>query len=235
MIEFVPIASSSAGNCYWVSDGRTSLLLEAGIPLQKIREGIGFRLSEIAGCLVSHEHADHAKAAIDLMRSGVDVYTSRGTIEALGLSGHRVHAVRAREPFRIGTWTVLPFDVQHDAVEPLGFLLSSESGEKLVYITDTYYCRYRFKGLTHIMIEANYSIEILNRNIADGRVPAAMKPRLLRSHFGLGHVKEFLRANDLSRVREIWLLHLSDTNSDAEMFKQEIQKATGKPVYVAER
>lgn len=46
--------------------------------------------------------------------------------------------------------------------------------------------------------------------------------------------KEFLRANDLSRVQEIWLLHLSDDNSDAERFKREIQGLTDKPVYVAQ-
>lgn len=233
MIEFRPLASSSAGNCYWVSDDRTPLLLEAGIPLQKIREGVGFRLSEVAAVLITHEHADHAKAAADLMKAGVDIYASPGTIEALGLSGHRIHAVRAREQFRIGTWTVLPFEVQHDAAEPLGFLLASQSGEKLVYITDTYYCRYRFRGLTHIMIEANFSIEILNKNIAEGRVPPAMKPRLLRSHMSLETVKGFLAANDMSQVREIWLIHLSSSNSDEEMFKRCIQGLTGKPVFVA--
>lgn len=234
-MDIRPLASSSAGNCYLLSDGSTALLLEAGIPLKKIREGIGFRLSEIAGCLVSHEHADHAKAAADVMKAGVDVYASRGTVESLGLSGHRVHPVRSREQFRLGTWNVLPFEVEHDAAEPLGFLLASESGEKLLYATDTYYIRYRFLGLTHIAIECNFSIEILNQNIMEGRVPAAMKPRLLRSHFSLEHVKEFLLANDLSRVQEIWLLHLSDTNSDADLFKREIQELTGKQVFIAEK
>jgi len=63
-------------------------------------------------------------------------------------------------------------------------------------------------------------------------VPPALKKRILKSHFSLENVKEFLKANDLSRVQEIWLLHLSDGNSDAERFKREIQELTGKMVFI---
>jgi phosphoribosyl 1,2-cyclic phosphodiesterase len=64
-------------------------------------------------------------------------------------------------------------------------------------------------------------------------VHPAMRPRLLRSHFSLENVLEFLRANDLSKVEEIWLLHLSQSNSSEELFKKEVQAATGKPVFIA--
>jgi len=127
----------------------------------------------------------------------------------------------------------MPFDVKHDAAEPLGFLWANKDGDKLVFITDSYYSPYKFNGLTHIMIECNYSMEILNENIANGKVPRIMKKRLLKSHFSLENVKDFLRINDLSRVQEIWLLHLSDNNSDEALFKQEIQELTGKVVYIA--
>ena len=63
-------------------------------------------------------------------------------------------------------------------------------------------------------------------------MPPALKKRILKSHFSLENVKEFLKANDLSRVQEIWLLHLSDGNSDAERFKREIQELTGKMVFI---
>jgi len=235
MIEFRPIASSSSGNCYHVTDGKTALLLEAGIRYKDIQRALNFRTSEIAGCLITHEHKDHCKAVADIVRAGIDVYASQGTISALGLSGHRVKTIQAKKQFVIGTWTILPFDLQHDVAEPLGFLMANQEGEKLVFITDSYYCRYRFPGLTVIAVECNFSLEILNENIVAGRVPAAMKKRLLKSHFSLENVKDFLLANDLSNVQEIWLLHLSDTNSDEEMFKREIQKLTGKPVFVAER
>jgi len=177
---------------------------------------------------------DHSNAVKDLMKAGVDCYISKGTAEALfGIKHHRLHYFEPLQQFRIGSWTILPFEVEHDAEQPCGFLLANTAGDKLLYATDTYYIRYRFQGLTHIMIECNYSIDILNENISKGIVPAAMKKRLLQSHFSLENVKEFLKVNDLSKVREIWLLHLSDTNSDAERFKREIMEISGKPVYIA--
>lgn len=235
MIAITPLASSSKGNCYHVTDGKTALLLEAGIRYKDIQRALNFQVSSIAGCLISHEHGDHGKAAADVIKAGIDVYASQGTLDALGLSGHRAKSIKAKQQFQIGTWTILPFDVQHDVAEPLGFLLVNRAGEKLVFATDTYYIRYRFPGLTHIMVECNYSLRILDENISAGRVPAVMKKRLLKSHFSLEHVKDFLLANDLSKVQEIWLLHLSDNNSDAALFKHEIQELTGKPVWVAER
>jgi phosphoribosyl 1,2-cyclic phosphodiesterase len=228
------LASGSAGNCYCVSDGSTSLLLECGISVKQIRRGLGFGLTNVAACLVSHEHQDHAKAVADVLRAGVEVYTSPGTIKALGLEHHRLRPVRAKETFKVGTWTVRAFETQHDAQEPLGFLLHSQaSNDRLLYATDTYYIRYKFPGLTHIMVECNYAADILEANVKRGSVPEVLKKRLLTSHFSLDNVKEFLKANDLSQVREIWLLHLSDGNSDAERFKREVQALTGRPVYIA--
>ncbi|KIL37955.1 beta-lactamase [Gordoniibacillus kamchatkensis] len=235
MIDIQPLGSSSAGNAYRISDGKTALLLEAGIRFTDLRRALGFRVSDIAGCLISHEHGDHCKAAADLAKAGVDIYASEGTLSALKLPQHRSRTIRAKEQFMIGTWTIMPFDVEHDVAEPLGFLLMNEQLEKLVFITDSFYCRYRFSGLTHIMIETNFSERILDENILAGRVPAVMKSRLLRSHFSLENAKEFFKANDLSKVQEIWLLHLSDTNSDEALFKREIQELTGKHVLVAQR
>jgi len=233
MIEITALASSSRGNCYHVTDGRTPLLLECGIRYAEIRRRLNFQLSGIAGCLVTHEHKDHCKAIREIMKAGIDVYMSRGTIEALGITGYRLHVIRAQEQFKLGTWTVLPFDTVHDARDPLGFLMANRAGDKLLYLTDTAYSKYRFRGLTHIMVEANHSLDILRANVANGAVPVDVKNRIIRSHFSLENVKEFLRANDLSRVQEIHLIHLSDGNSNAERFKKEIQELTGKMVFVA--
>ena len=237
MIAIDVLASSSSGNCYRVTDGSTPLLLECGVGLSVIQRAARASLFEVLrheGCLISHEHQDHCKSVETLMHFGVDCYMSQGTAGALGVTGHRVRVVQAKKQFHVGSWTVLPFNTEHDAAEPLGFLLVS-GGEKLLYLTDSYYCRYNFVGLSHIMVECNYARDILDRNVESGAVPAVMAQRLRRSHFSLGHVKGFLRANNLSAVREIHLIHLSDGNSDAARFKREIQELTGKPVYVAER
>jgi phosphoribosyl 1,2-cyclic phosphodiesterase len=231
-MDIFALASGSSGNCYRISDGATPLLIECGIRFPLIRKGLNFKTSEIAACLVSHEHGDHCRAIKEVMKVGIDCYMSPGTAKEIGVTGHRAHIVEPLKQFQVGTWTVLPFPVQHDAIEPLGFLLASGK-EKLLYATDTYYLRFQFKGLTHIMIEANYAYDILAENIRAGIVSRAQQKRILRSHFSLDHVKDFLRANDLSRLQEIHLLHLSDDNSDEARFESEIEALTGVPVYVA--
>lgn len=227
------IASGSSGNAYRVSDGKTALLIDAGIPFRKLREALGFTVSGLDGCLISHAHGDHAKAAGELTKAGVDVYTSAGTIEACGLSGHHVKPVKALSAVTVGTFSVLPFDVEHDAPEPLGFLLhSTATGEKLLYFTDTYYIKYRFSGLDYIMGEVNYSNENLDEAVSDERTPVALAPRIVKSHMSLEHFLELLRANDLSRLRRVWLLHLSRNNADAARFGREVARETGAEVIV---
>lgn len=232
-MEITVLASGSTGNAYRISDGHTALLLDAGIPLKAIQVGLSFRVREIKGCFITHAHQDHSKAAKDLARLGVDIYTSQGTIEACGLSGHRLRRAKALEELEVGTFKVMPFDVQHDAPEPLGFLFTSTAtGEKLLYFTDTYYIKYRFVGLTHIMAECNYSEEGIKRSVEAGYIPVDLVPRLVKSHMSLEHLIELLKANDLTHVRQIYLLHLSNNNSDEQHFKEEIQRQTGAEVYV---
>ena len=133
------IASSSAANCYRLDDGQTALLLEAGLPLKKIKEALNFKVSALSGCLITHEHGDHAKAVVSLLEAGIDCYMSLGTAGGLvpisqedAIAHHRLHIVSAGEQMKIGTWTILPFDTVHDCAEPLGFLLQSGS-EKILF------------------------------------------------------------------------------------------------------
>lgn len=143
--------------------------------------------------------------------------------------------IEANSQFKICDFTILPFDVEHDAEEPLGYLIQYRpTKEKLLFITDSYYCKYKFKGLNYILIECNFVKETLDGNIEAGRINPAMKQRLLKSHFSLDHVLDFLRANDLSQCREIILLHLSDANSDAKRMIREIEDLTDITPKVAE-
>lgn len=216
--------SGSAGNLYQADD----LLLEAGVPLKKIKQALGYQLSDITACLVTHEHGDHGKAAKDIMAASVDLYCSAGTAEALGLRGHRLHRISAMSQFNIGRWDILPFRAIHDAAEPLGFLLQ-KGGEKLLFATDTNYIPYRFRGLTHIMLGVDYDRDMLMSPENDrGR-----QIRTLNSHMSLQTARKFFAVNDMSQVREIFLLHLSNANSDARAFKQDIEKITGRPVTIA--
>jgi len=232
MIKINVLATGSTGNAYIVSDGKTSLLLEAGISIKRLKKGASYKLSSIAGCLVTHEHGDHSKAVKDIMKSGINCFMSAGTTNALNLSGHRLKTVESLKQFKIGSWIILPFDTVHDCAEPLGFLLQSGS-EKVLFITDSAYCKYQFKGISHLMIECNYQIEILKENVKNGSIPEPMKNRILNSHFSLNNVVEFIKNCDLSHLNEIWLLHLSDNNSNEKQMKEAVQRVSGKQVYVA--
>jgi phosphoribosyl 1,2-cyclic phosphodiesterase len=230
-MEIRILGSGSSGNAYWVSDGNTPLLLECGLPIRKIREGVDFKLSTVAGCLVSHEHGDHAKSVTELMKAGVDVYASHDTHVVLGTNGHhRALDLLPGAALLLGTWKVQAFAVEHDAVDPCGFVLDSMlTHERLVYSGDTGYIRNRFAGMTHVLVECNNTWDA----VREGSAPRSLKERVVKTHMSLDTVKGFLAANDLSRVREIWLLHLSDAHSDAERFRREIQELTGKEVRVA--
>ena len=229
------LSSGSHGNSYILSSPTGSLLIEAGIPWKKILQGLNYDIREVVGCLCTHEHKDHSMAILDVAKSGIDVYTGQGTIDALGLKHYRLNAVEVKEQFTVGDFTMVSFDTEHDAEDPRGFLVQYiPTGERLLFITDTYYSKYRFPGLNYICIECNYIKETLDQNIANGYVDEAMKPRLLQSHFSLEHVKDFLRANDLSQCRKIILLHLSDSNSDAKRMIHEIEDMAGIETVVAE-
>lgn len=232
MIEIRPIASSSRANAYYVSDGKTPLLIECGLRFKDLQQKLNFKLSDLGGCLLSHEHKDHSRAVKSLLVAGVDCYMSAGTQAELDCENHhRAKKLIPHIPKRIGSWWVIAFPTIHDAREPLGFILMS-GDEKILFATDTAYLKLRMPGCTRIMVECNYQEEILQRNIESGLITIAQRDRLLWSHFSLSNVLKMLQANDLSQLTETWLLHLSRDNSDAEEMRRAVQETTGKPVYV---
>lgn len=234
-----PLASGSSGNSYYINDGESSILIDAGIPYKQIQKGIDFKVSELAGVLISHEHRDHCKAVPELIKNGIDVYALPCVFESLKVIGHRCHEIKecnVRQidytPFTIGTFSIIPFECQHD-VPNMGFYIHSENTkENLLYFTDTYYVKFTFPYLNYIMAEANYSREAMNESIENGRIPLAMKKRLVQSHMSIDSLLEMLKANDLSKVKQIYLLHLSNNNSNEREFKERVQKETGCEVYV---
>lgn len=223
---------STKGNCYLIDDGHTQLLLECGVTITKLKKALNYKLSKVKGCLITHRHGDHSKGLEGVLKSEIDTYIGQLEKEALGISHHRLHGIEPLEQFSIGTWTILPFHVEHDTEQPLGYLMQSTTGVKLLFATDTYYIRYFFSGITHMLIECNYSSEKLQENMETGVVPYFLGKRIMKSHLSVENLVKFLRSCDLSKLQEIRLIHLSDTNSNAELFKDEIQKVTGIPVYI---
>jgi phosphoribosyl 1,2-cyclic phosphodiesterase len=228
------LGSGSAGNCYLLQNEEETLIIECGLPYKNILKGLNFNLNNVVGVLVSHEHLDHSKSMREFTNNGIDIYGSQGTFVSCQVIGHRTDIIKSEEQFKVGGFTILPFATQHDAAEPLGFLISHKETGKLLFATDTYYIQYKFNGLKHLLIECNYSKEILEVNLDNG-LNRTMAMRLLKSHFSLENVKEFLKETDLSQCEDITLIHLSDGNSNATEFKREIERLTGKPVYIADK
>jgi phosphoribosyl 1,2-cyclic phosphodiesterase len=223
-MKLTALASGSSGNAYILDDGKTRLLLECGLPFKELQRLTKYSLGTFDSCLVTHEHNDHSNAANELWSYGVRVYCSQGTAQSLKIEYYQLEAETVEE---IGTFLVQPFTVEHDAAEPLGFLIKSTvDGEQMVFATDTYYLENRFPAADIWAIECNYSEDL---------VPAACPraDRLFTSHMSLKQCIDTLKANDLSKCREIHLLHLSDAHSDEDRFIREVQEATGIPTYAA--
>ncbi len=224
MIEIKTFGSGSSGNLHLIRDEYGSkILLECGFPIKKIKEHLDFDLN-IDACLLSHCHMDHAKSANEIMKSGINLVCSEETAKVLSLSGHRVKIIS--KPIRVKKWLATPFPTNHDTPGSLGFIIET-GNEKIIFATDTRSLPYRFDGMTHIIIECNFSEKTFvdsNKFIAD---------RIKKTHMSLFECLKFLESNDLSKVREIHLIHLSDRNSNANYFKTEVQKLTGKTVVVS--
>lgn len=230
-MRFEALASSSHGNAYIVSDQETRILLECGLSRKKLQQLSGFRLSDISACVVSHEHKDHSGCVADLLAGGMPVYMSEGTAVALGLEGNALDAVEAVEHQRqitVGTIDIVPFTTFHDAKEPLGFLFRSRlDGNILAFATDTVNLNYRFPGVNLLAIEANYDKYILERC---QRMPENIRHRVSNTHMEIDVLCDYLQRLDLSRCREIYLLHLSEATSHEGHFINKVRRAV--PSYI---
>jgi len=229
------LGSSSSGNCYILKGKNESLILEAGVGIKEIIKGIGFRLEGVVGCLVSHEHGDHAKSVEKLAAAGIDIYATKGTFDALGGTHHRYKAVVEKRKYKVGGFYILPFGVKHDCNEPVGYLIKHNELGTLLFATDTFYLKYRFPGINHFLIECNYSEEILLENIKKGFLHYKQAERVRRSHFGLENLVKFFKANDLKEAYNIVLIHLSDGNSNEVGFKKRITEETTVKTYAADK
>ena len=226
------LGSGSSGNCYLLESENEALLIECGVKFSEVKKAVNFNISKIVGCLVTHEHGDHCKYAKEVQQAGIQIYSSAGTAMSIKVKSILLTAGVIQT---IGDFKILPFDVIHDAIQPLGFLIQHWKFGTMLFATDLGYSPYTFKNLNHILIECNHSIKILNENTKNGRIINKNRERIIQGHMGLETCKELLEINDLKAVQNIVLLHLSDSNSNEKEFQEEIQNQTGKPVYIAKK
>lgn len=222
-MRLIVTGSSSQGNGYVIQaqDGE-ALLLEAGMPYRDTLQAMDFDAAGIAGCLITHEHGDHAAHAAELLDAAVPVFCSGGTAQAIA-AAHRLrrkpHTVRAGELARIGGFIVMPFRTEHDAAEPLGYVIQHPEAGNILFATDTAFLPYRFSEITTALIEANYSLDLLGDDL-----PAKVRSRIVRSHMSLQEAER--TALDLGdTLRHVVLIHLSASHSDARRFTAEMRRS----------
>lgn len=233
MIDFVTIGSSSAGNCHVVKCGdHAPLMIEAGLPIATIRRSVDFPLTDLAGAVISHAHGDHARSATALADMGVDIWSSYQTMATIKTRRPWVlHMMCPNAWHYIVDWIVKPFEVIHD--EPaFGFVINSPDGDRLAFLTDTCYSPNMLLGLTHIAIEANHDETILRSNVDSGLIDKGRFARVSKNHMSIQRCIAALKSWDLSKVRQIWLLHLSSDNAGHD-FVEQVERATGVPTAIA--
>lgn len=226
------IGSSSKGNCYIIGDERETLILEAGVSFQKVNKALNFDLSRVVGLVVSHEHGDHSQHMDRFVKAGIPTLAPPETFKRRNIKSNLAIEAYHQLEYKIGGFTIKPFDVEHD-VKTLGYLIYHEKIGKVLFITDTSSVDYRFKGLNNIIIEANHSHEIIDENVKSGIIPHMLGERIKQSHMSIDSCVSFLDSIDRAELNNIVLIHLSDTNSNEELFKQTVLDETGNTVHIA--
>ena len=73
------LGSSSHGNSYILENDREALLLEAGVRFASVKQALDYNITKVVGCLITHEHKDHAGYINEVLKATVPVYASAGT------------------------------------------------------------------------------------------------------------------------------------------------------------
>lgn len=228
------LGSSSEGNCYILENEKEALIIEAGVSFDKVKKALGFNISKIVGVLVTHEHGDHAGHLQHFVKAGISICASPGTLTAKGIDTNIVKPTDALKTVQFGGFRIMPFEAVHDCAEPFSFLINHDECGNVLFATDTAEILYDFAGLNNILIEANYSDEIVYERIYNGKLNAKQHERTVNSHMSLKTCNEFLQSTDLRQVNNIVLIHLSDGNSNAVQFRERVGLVTGKNTHVAE-
>ena len=231
-MKLIVIGSNSAGNSYALDAGGEILLLEAGCKMADVKRAIDFRLKDVVGCLVSHCHGDHAKYATEYAKFGVKVYCNQDVIDKKQFPYGTCKMVEPGKTFSVGKFRVAPIELHHD-VPNNGYMVQHKDMGTLLFITDTYKMGAFIKGIDHWLIEANYDDRILKANIEDGRIDRAQANRLMLSHLSLDNTIQYLKMCEAENSKTITLCHLSERNSNPQMFAERVAGEFGVPTKVA--
>ena len=222
-------ASGSSGNCIYVGDDSTHLLVDAGISKKKIEAGLtalGVKGEEITGILITHEHVDHIQGlGVFSRKYEVPIYATKGTIDGIRRCNNLgkmpdgiLHEIHTDEDFTLGDITVHPFQISHDANEPSGYRMMNDKKAVAVATDLGKYDDYiveNLKNLNAIVLEANHDIHMLEV----GPYPYPLKRRVMGDK---GHLSNELSGRLLcdilhENLEYVVLGHLSKENNYEEL------------------
>ncbi|WP_404446619.1 MBL fold metallo-hydrolase [Sutcliffiella horikoshii] len=233
-LHFSVLASGSTGNAIYVATEEHSLLIDAGLSGKKMQElfnGIGRKIEDLSGILVTHEHSDHIKGLGVLARKyKLPIYANEKTWKAMdGLVGliptEQKFNFEIEQVKTFGGLDVQSFGVSHDAAEPM-FYSFHDGDKKVVVITDTGYVSDRMKGIISdadaYVFESNHDVQMLQM----GHYPWSIKRRILSD---VGHVSNEDAALAMADVmgdktKRIYLAHLSKDNNMKDLARMSVQQ-----------
>ena len=228
------ISSSSAGNAYALDSGTEILLLEAGIRHSVMTRDVGFRDDKVVGCLISHCHGDHAKYAEEYAKRGIHIYCNKDVREKKRFPYGSYTEVQVMKTYDVGSFRICPFPLHHD-VPNFAYLIHHPQMGTCLFALDTYKFDFSLENVDHFLIEANYDDKILKANIQDGRIDRAQANRLMLSHMSLDNTNHFLQECHAETAKTITLCHLSERNSDPDLFRRSVESAFGIPCNIARK
>ena len=223
------LGSGSSGNCYILENDNEALIIEAGLPFMKVKKALNFNVMKIKAVLITHIHSDHHFYWFQYARAGIPVFEPfrlDGSNLEFDNSQFRVMAFDNRD--KSGRW--LHNNSDGSECPCYGFHITHPEIGSLVYATDTEYVRWRFKAVNHILCEANYDMQFVDRDEPNYE-------HRLRGHMSLDTALEFISTNDNPALRNVVLIHLSDKSGDPALFKQKTEETIkyGADVYVAKK
>lgn len=243
MVEICALASGSNGNCYYIGNENSAILVDAGIPFSRLLERFdetGLSIDKVKAVFISHEHNDHVSGMRVLSkRKFINGVFSKGTLNATHKSNKPTYSAvfEANKSFFIDEIKVIPFPKKHDAAEPFSFRVEIE-GKSIVVLTDvgevTDEVGEHISKADAIFMEANYDEKMLWA----GKYPYFLKKRVSSD---LGHLsneqsKEAILKYSSDKLRTVFLSHISADNNTPELVKKSFDEiAKNKKVIITSR
>lgn len=132
--------------------------------------------------------------------------------------------------YAIGGFKVLPLSVPHGDCPNLAYHITMPDGQTLLFITDAERFPFSIKGCNHLLIEANYSQELILDSLVNGDILRSQS----QNHMELTECISTVKRLRHGGLQSVILIHLSSGLSDENMFKARFKSELGIAVEIAE-